>query len=218
MMRDAWEGICNAYLKAFCHKHLLDLDEAFWGHNDPGTIACIEGNFIEMDVIRYDIDHDVPPEMFWEWYDYDLEIGELEADYRYYNDVKQFVHINYPSFCKGAPLPYSSEEIGEMKRELAEIRGPIDRSEEYIRVMSELLGVDIMSRSRKNNVVWGRFMIMYCMRKDGLTLMHIGRALGRDHTTVIHGINMVNDMLHMPKMYPEEIRLWQQFLKIIKDE
>lgn len=217
-MRDAWEGICNAYLKEFCDKHLLDLSEAYWGHDDPGTIACIEGNFISMDVIRYDIDHDVPPEMFWDWYEYDLDICEIEADYRYYNDLRKFTHINYPSFCKGVPLPYSSEEIALLRKELSDIEGPADNSDKYIAVMSELTGLDIMENSRRVSVAWPRYMVMFQMRKDGLTFKRIGDRFGKDHTTVMYAVKVMKDMLDMPKMYPDEIKLWQQFQKIIKDE
>ena len=218
MMRDAWEGICNAYLKAFCDRHLLDMGESFWGHGDPGTIACVEGNFISMDVIRYDVDHDIPPEVFWEWYDYELDISEIEADYRYYNDLRKFTHINYPSFCKGAPLPYSPEEISLLRNELRNIEGPVDNCDRYIEIMSELTGLDITVNTRRVAVSWPRYMVMYQMRRDGLTYQKIGDRFGKDHSTAVHAVKAVKDMLDMPGMYPEEIRLWQQFQKIIKDE
>ena len=217
-MKDAWEGICNAYLRAFCEKHDLDMEEAFWGNDDPGTIACVGGYFIEMEVIRYDIDHNELKGQFWRWYDYDLSISELEEDYRYYRDDKKFIHISYASFCKGIPLPYSQEEIRRMRTELDYMQGPRDHSEEYLAVMEELTGKDIRSKSRMPDVVWARFMVMYQMRKDGLTFKYIGDTLGKDHATVVHGVRMINDMLDMPRMYPEEIRLWQQFQKSIKDE
>ena len=218
MMRDAWEGVCNAYLKAFCDRHLLDLSESFWGHDDPGTIACIEGCFIEMDVIRYDVDNDVPPETFWRWFNYDLDICEIEEGYRYYKDEKVFIHISYPAFCQGAPLPYSLEEITEMKAEIDAMKGPVDRSDDYIDIMSELADVDITENSRRVNVSWPRYMVMYQLRKDGLSFAKIGRKFGKDHSTVIHAVKVVDDMLSMPRMYPEEIRLWRQFQQIIKDE
>lgn len=218
MMRDAWEGICNAYLRAFCDRHLLDMSEAYWGHGDPGTIACIEGNFIEMDVIRYDVDNDIPPEMFWDWYDYELDICELEADYRYYSDLRKFTHINYPSFCKGAPLPYSQEEIDLLRKRISEVDSPQDNSGRYIEVMSGLAGQDIMENSRRATVTWPRYMVMYQLRRDGLTFAKIGEIFGKDHSTAVYAVKAVRNMLDMPGMYPGEVKLWQQFQKIIKDE
>ena len=217
-MKNAWDGICNAYLSAFCKKHLMDMNEAYWGHDDPGTIACIEGVFVEMDVIRYDIDNDVAPEMFWRWYNYDLDICELEEDYRYYKDEKVFNHISYASFCKGAPLPYSLQEISDMRREIAAMKRPVDHGLEYIRIMSGIVGTDITVRSRKAQVTWPRYLVMYQLRKDGLFFREIAGIFGVNHTTVVHGVKEVHAMLDMPRMYPDEIRLWQRFQKIIKDE
>ena len=218
MMRDAWDGICNAYLHAFCERHGWNLSDAYWGNDEPGTVACIGGYFVEMDVIRYDVDNDVPADQFWKWYDYTLDICEIETDFRYYGDYRKIEHVSYQKFCEGEPLPYSPEEIGQMRADLDALIGPVDRGEEYVRVMSDLAGVDVMSNTRREPVSWPRYMVMYQMRKDGLTFKRIGDFFGKNHATVVHGVGVVKDMLTMPRMYPTEIRLWQQFQKSIRHE
>lgn len=48
--------------------------------------------------------------------------------------------------------------------------------------------VDILGPSRERVVSIPRQEAMRRAYEDGLTLAEIGRALGRDHTTVMHGI------------------------------
>ena len=81
-----------------------------------------------------------------------------------------------------------------------------------------IVGTDITVRSRKAQVTWPRYLVMYQLRKDGLSFPKIARVFGVNHATVVHGVKGVQAMLDMPRMYPDEIRLWQRFQKIIKDE
>jgi chromosomal replication initiation ATPase DnaA len=47
---------------------------------------------------------------------------------------------------------------------------------------------DILSRSRKSKHVAARKEVMHLYRDAGFSLKQIGLALGRDHTTVLHGL------------------------------
>lgn len=103
-LKNTWKQVCNEYLKLFCEKHecFYEGDEA-WVGNEPGTVADVADCFINMDVIRYDIDNDIEPKMFWEWYDYWCECNYLDLN-----------EINYQSYCKGL-RPYSEEDFEKIR-------------------------------------------------------------------------------------------------------
>lgn len=46
----------------------------------------------------------------------------------------------------------------------------------------------VLGRDRKRRVAHARFEVMRRLRADGWSLTQIGRALGRHHTTVLHGL------------------------------
>lgn len=46
----------------------------------------------------------------------------------------------------------------------------------------------ILSDTRAKHVVDARWLAFFAAREAGFSLKHIGRAMGRDHTTVLHGI------------------------------
>lgn len=128
-MQKAWESLCNEYLRAFCEKHDLEYNPSDWvgvgaGKDGIGTVANPGGGdyWIDMDMIRYDIDHAVPVEKFLEYQDYIARIRDIELSYDLlYNPKREegrLVHINYPSFCKGAPRPYSDEQLKKMEEEM----------------------------------------------------------------------------------------------------
>lgn len=49
---------------------------------------------------------------------------------------------------------------------------------------------DVMGTSRLSKVCRVRQRLFYLFREDGMSLPEIGRFFGKDHTTVLHGINM----------------------------
>lgn len=67
------------------------------------------------------------------------------------------------------------------------------------------LGV-LLSPLRDDHTANVRHAVMYCLRKrHGTTFKRIGAILNRDHSTVVHGVDKVQDMLHMPNC-PQVIR------------
>lgn len=80
--------------------------------------------------------------------------------------------------------------------------------------MTQVLCQDIWSPSRRSELVWGRYLVMYRLHLDGYSKSRIGKVMGMDHTTVMHGINQVTKMLQMPNMYPEEMKIWTKFLSL----
>lgn len=52
---------------------------------------------------------------------------------------------------------------------------------------------DILGRDRKRKFVIPRQEVMRRAYEAGLSLPQIGRAMGRDHTTVLHGISRAKE-------------------------
>lgn len=50
---------------------------------------------------------------------------------------------------------------------------------------------DLISPSRRQPLAIWRQVFMYVARQSGFSLVAIGRALERDHTTVMHGVRVV---------------------------
>lgn len=111
MIKDQWNEVCEAYLSEFCKKHHFDREDADWVGRDIGGMAQIGDYFVGMEEMRYDIDNRIPPKTFFLWYDYTLEVNEIESEWHQLEGYTTFTHINYTSFCKGAPIPYSAEKL-----------------------------------------------------------------------------------------------------------
>ena len=106
ILKERYRNICNEYLQRFCVKQGFDYEpNDTWVAGNAGDCANIEDFYFSFEEIRYDIDNDIPKGKIIEWYDYTLETSMLGLPLR----------INYPSFCKGAPLPYSKEKIEEIR-------------------------------------------------------------------------------------------------------
>ncbi len=110
-IKQQWNEACEAYLCEFCKRHDFDRDDADWVGGDIGGLAQIGDYFVGMNEIRYDVDNQVPEKTFFLWYDYTMEIHEIQSLWHELEDYTEMRSINYPSFCKGAPLPYSPEEL-----------------------------------------------------------------------------------------------------------
>lgn len=100
----AFNGICDWYAHKFAKKHEYDFD--YWVGDRTGEIAVFnEEFFVDLSTIRYDIDKEIDSEEFEKWWFYSLDLEELECPQK----------INYESWCKGAPLPYSREELEHIR-------------------------------------------------------------------------------------------------------
>lgn len=104
-LRLDWDAVCNRYLHLFCQKHDYIYDPTGWVGNEPGTIIEIGDMFVHMDDIRYDIDNDVPEKYFEKWYWKGLDVCEITGE----------KYMNYPSYCKGAPDPWTEERLEKVK-------------------------------------------------------------------------------------------------------
>jgi hypothetical protein len=81
---------------------------------------------------------------------------------------------------------------------------PEDETKRVVReladVVGERLGVDfgcILSKSRQQEYVAARQIVCWIALADGHRCSHIGRALGRDHATVLHSAEKVTATPHL---------------------
>lgn len=109
LLKSKWHDVVTEYCDLFCEKHGYEYEPDGWAGDDIGGVLTVGDYFISFDVIRYDIDHDVPEETFIQYYDYSLELS-------YLTDGK--VNVNYPSYCKGCRpcTPQQMELLTEAKK------------------------------------------------------------------------------------------------------
>ena len=72
---------------------------------------------------------------------------------------------------------------------------------------------DLQSKSRTNDLVWPRSCCMWIARDAGYTLSFIGDWWGKNHATVYHAINLVNDLRETKPAYDKQFRLFAIFAK-----
>ena len=80
-----------------------------------------------------------------------------------------------------------------------------------IGIMNDIVGEDILRRCREWRLVWGRYIVAYHLYKMGYSYPKIGRAVGLSHSTAMHAVGLVTEMLHLPGMFEKEMWLWKQF-------
>lgn len=93
-----------------------------------------------------------------------------------------------------------------------------EKADRYVKIMSEIVGTDILAKSRKQDVVWARNIVAYQLFLDGFMVEPIGKALGLHHSTISYCFKQVVNMLKMPLMYSKEIELWHNFKEILSYE
>lgn len=84
-------------------------------------------------------------------------------------------------------------------------------SEYIIKTVSEYYNIpisSIKSNCRKRELVTARQITMWIMRKvTRLTLFQIGQFFGRDHTTVIHNMDVLKDLMETDSSIKMELDL-----------
>ena len=105
-LKRQFEEVCKAYLDAFVKRH--DLVSADWVGPGVCEIVCANDEvFLYFDDIRYDVDNaaSLSVNEIWDWVDYCRRLEYLECPKK----------INFPSWCKGAPKPYTLKMLDELE-------------------------------------------------------------------------------------------------------
>ena len=83
------------------------------------------------------------------------------------------------------------------------------------KIATEICGVGILTRNRDFDLVMGRRMIAYQMKKEGYSYVSIGRHLVRHHASVIHMVSMMEDTITY--QFPMELGYWKRFEQKLKE-
>lgn len=105
-LKQQFEEVRKAYLDAFVKRH--DLVSADWVGPGVCEIVCANDDFfLDFDDIRYDVDNaaSLSVNEIWDWLDYCRRLEYLECPKK----------INFPSWCKGAPKPYTLKMLDELE-------------------------------------------------------------------------------------------------------
>lgn len=107
-IKKRYENAVHEYCHAFCEKHGYHYDPNEWVCDGIGTTVLIGDYYISFDDIRYDIDNNVPEDVFIKYYDYTLQISSLD------DGTGKMKNVNYPHFIKGL-RPYSDEQLKKIE-------------------------------------------------------------------------------------------------------
>ena len=102
--QDRFRSVCMDYIMRFCEKH--DLNFEGWVGDRVGGTAEIGDMLLDFSDIRYDIDTEQKGGTIEKWWDYSYGLAMLECPKT----------INYRSWCAGAPVPYSQEQLNKIRQ------------------------------------------------------------------------------------------------------
>ena len=120
---------------------------------------------------------------------YDVEIPEsipkLEA-------IEKLKGAIYTQTVPGAMVIQQSVKVQTLET-------PQETIDRIINDVSQRSGIEkekILSRNRRKEIVAARFACMYLLRKEAfMTFAAIGRIFGRDHSTAMHALRTVENLL-----------------------
>ncbi len=83
-----------------------------------------------------------------------------------------------------------------------------------IDVMKQLSGEDFLTgRTRKNSQA--RMIVARCLQEKGLSLSHVGRILGYDHSTISHYNKLWENVLSLPVAYKDVLKLYTTYKSML---
>ena len=119
-LRQAYNDACNNYLKVWCEKHYLPMEDDPWVASEPGGVAMIGDYFVDMQTILTDINMNAPEKEWWEWYDYSVVTAEVGLPEK----------CNFKSWLMGCPR-YSEEalaRIAELRKSVNEAQAILEKA------------------------------------------------------------------------------------------
>jgi hypothetical protein len=114
-------------------------------------------------------------------------------------------------------LPFHERQrlINVLKVSLDEKEDDGSRFATLYKAATEVVGNGILTRCKDFNLVMGRRMIAYQMRKEGYSIMTISKKLIRHHASVIHMVKMMEEVLRF--QFDLEMGYWTMFQKKIEE-
>lgn len=78
------------------------------------------------------------------------------------------------------------------------MRTSSEKQQRVIEIVTKFMRVSfdrLTTRNRRREIVDTRRLIMYFLREEGFKLTTIGKLFKQDHSTVIHAIDTMNDLI-----------------------
>lgn len=75
----------------------------------------------------------------------------------------------------------------------------------YCAELFDLDPKDLIGRKRKRSVTRARFALYAALRQRGWSYPAIGKFIGRDHATIIHGVRKADYLMEHDRSYEEKI-------------
>ena len=73
-----------------------------------------------------------------------------------------------------------------------------------------------MGKKRNRRITEARFHFMHYARlKEGYNLADIGRCLNKDHTTVMHGVTTMSNLMSVDESYRSQNKKFEMYLNIM---
>ena len=114
--------------------------------------------------------------------------------------------------CRCCVYNYSCKNV------LPEWRDAWPDAERYIKAMEQIVGEPITTKSRRNDLVWARYLVAFQLSKDGYRIQEIANAVGRDRTTILHGLELIGHMEAHPGLYSKELSVWNKFQEMLNSQ
>ena len=92
------------------------------------------------------------------------------------------------------------------------------RFHKLFKAATKVVGGGKVSDSKLRNAVIGRKLITYQMVKEGYNFRNIGKYMKRDRTSIRFLYRYMDDAMAYPKMFPDEMKAWEEFQKLIGDK
>ena len=90
-----------------------------------------------------------------------------------------------------------------------------ERMESLVRIMGEIVQLDIRTRSRRTCFVRARCVLCVVLKMEGYNQHEIGETLGLNHSTISHCEKIMRKALEFPNIYPDYISLYNQYTNAI---
>lgn len=91
-----------------------------------------------------------------------------------------------------------------------------ERYDAAARAMESVTGYPLDLHTRRRESTMERAMVAYQLISEGFSTTEVGRCLQRDHSTVIHYRNMIEDMMVYARLTPNEFTTWLKFKNAIQ--
>ena len=107
------------------------------------------------------------------------------------------------------PVSEKKELIRRLELSLDGLDGV--RCTELLEIFTQVTGWRVNLYSRDRDCVWAKTMVAYQMFQEGYPLCEIARQMFKDHTTVTHYRQKMEDALSLPQAYQDILPIWEQF-------